>query len=290
MTGRQAFSDEAKAVLVTGSSSGIGHQIALTLAESGFLVFASVRKKADAEKVQSYHLPGLVPVYPLDLTNRRDIANAVELVSDELAKRNLEGLFALINNAGGGSPAPVELMDLDAFEIELKTRLVGSVALVQAFLPLIRKAKGRILWITTPAIIPTPYVASIHAADFAVNCLARTLDIELKKWEIPNVMIRCGGIKTEKGLKTTEEVEALLKNAPPERVALYREALEKWAGEMAEFDKKRTDPRKVAELILKVLNSKKPKHRYSIGHMARAAVFLETLPQGISDWILKKHF
>jgi NAD(P)-dependent dehydrogenase (short-subunit alcohol dehydrogenase family) len=93
----------------------------------------------------------------------------------------MTGLFALINNAGGGSPAPVELMDLETFRIELQARVLGSVAMVQAFLPMIRKGNGRIVWVMTPAIIPTPYVTNIHACDFAVNCIARTLDIEIKE-------------------------------------------------------------------------------------------------------------
>jgi hypothetical protein len=48
----------------------------------------------------------------------------------------------------------------------------------------------------TPAIVPLPYIASIHVCDFAANCLVRTLEIELKPWKIPQVMVRCGGIKT----------------------------------------------------------------------------------------------
>jgi NAD(P)-dependent dehydrogenase (short-subunit alcohol dehydrogenase family) len=146
----------------------------------------------------------------------------VETIQAELMRRRQAGLYALINNAGGGAIAPVELMDLEVFHKELQTRLVGSVALVQAFLPLLRKGGGRILWIMTPAAIPTPYVTSIHACDFAVNCLAHTLDLELKPWHIPSIQIRWGGIKTAKGLKTTAEVEAILQHPKGD---LYRKAL-----------------------------------------------------------------
>ncbi len=64
-------------------------------------------------------------------------------------------------------------MELDQFHRELQARILGSVAMVQAFLPLIRQASGRIVWIMTPALIPTPYVTSIHACDFALAAASK---------------------------------------------------------------------------------------------------------------------
>jgi NAD(P)-dependent dehydrogenase (short-subunit alcohol dehydrogenase family) len=207
-----------------------------------------------------------------------------------LRARKMDGLFALVNNAGGGKPAPVELMDLEGFRSELNSRLLGSAALVQEFLPLLRQGHGRIVWIMTPAIIPTPFVAAIHACDFAANCLARTLNIELKKWKIANIMVRCGGIRTPAGLRTRADVEAVLKANVLGRMDLYQEAFRKWGEEMAEFDKKRTPPLQVARTIGKALAAKSPRKRYSLGYMSKAAAFLELLPQRLADWILSKRF
>jgi NAD(P)-dependent dehydrogenase (short-subunit alcohol dehydrogenase family) len=281
---------DGRGVLITGCSSGIGRETAVKLAEHGFTVFATVRKESDAENLRGQHLPNLVPVCPVDLTHLDHIANAARIVTGELSRRGKQGLYALINNAGGGSPAPVELMDLDQFQGELQTRVLGSVAMVQAFLPLLRQAGGRIIWIMTPAMIPTPYVTSIHACDFAINCISRTLEIELKPWRIPNIMIRCGGIKTPAGFRTTTDVAAVLQKEPHARVALYEKALQKWAKDMAEFDEKRSEPGEVAETVLKALTSRLPKRKYSVGYMAGAAAFLEALPQSVADWILKTRF
>jgi len=203
----EARIQQLNGVLITGCSSGIGRATAVQLAARGFTVFATVRKEADAENLRSLNIPNLVPVCPVDLTNLDHIANSAKIVSEELNRRGKKGLYALINNAGGGAPAPVELMQLDQFHRELQTRILGSVAMIQTFLPLIRQAGGRIVWIMTPAMIPTPYVASIHACDFALNCVARTLDIELKPWRIPNIMIRCGGIKTPLRIGAARMVE-----------------------------------------------------------------------------------
>jgi NAD(P)-dependent dehydrogenase (short-subunit alcohol dehydrogenase family) len=288
--GLREMGNEAGGVLVTGCSSGIGRRTALSLAERGFIVFATVRKESDAASLRGQGLSGLVPVCPVDLAKTDEIRAAAAFVESELERRKIEGLSGLVNNAGGGGPAPVELLDPSILHTELRARLVGPVALVQAVLPLLRRAWGRIVWIMTPALIPTPYVAAIHACDFAANCLARTLDIELKRWRIPNIMIRCGGIRTPAGLRTVSDVEALLNNAPPDRKALYEEALRKWAEDMVRFDEKRTAPEKVAEVVVRALTAGKPRRRYSVGHMARAAALLELLPQPLADAILKTRF
>jgi len=284
------FRPAGEGVLITGCSSGIGRHAALALAGQGFTVFATVRKEADADSLRGLNMPGLVPVCPVDIADQEDASQTAAFVAAELARRGMNGLYALVNNAGAGRPMPVELLPLAEFHTELRARVLGSVALVQGVLPLLRRAGGRIVWIMTPALIPTPYVAAIHACDFAVNCVARTLDIELKPWRIPNIMIRCGGIKTPAGLRTVSDVEAVLRDGPQDRVALYDGALRKWAKDMAAFDGKRTDAGKVAEVIVRALTAKKPKRRYSVGRMAKAAAFLESLPQPVADWILRKRF
>lgn len=276
-----------KSALVTGSSSGIGRATALHLARLGCVVFATVRKKKDRDELAGLGESNLIPVSPLDLTLRDEIPPVREFVGSELRRLEISGLSALVLNAGGGAVAPVELMDLDGFERELRARLVGSVAMVQAFLPMLRAGEGRIVWIATPATIPTPYVASIHACDFAANCLARTLDIELQRWSIPSVQVRCGGIRTAKGLETTREAEAILRHPQAE---LYRDSLESWSAEMSDFDRKRTPPERVAELVARAILSRSPRRRYSVGYMRTAAAMLEALPQPMADRILKGRF
>jgi NAD(P)-dependent dehydrogenase (short-subunit alcohol dehydrogenase family) len=173
------------------------------------------------------------------------------------------------------------------FKTELQVRLVGAVAMVQSFLPLLRSGAGRLIWVVTPGLIPTPYVGSIHVCDFAVNCLARTLELELKPWRIPVVQIRCGGIKTAKGLETTAEVEKLLGRRGAE---LYRDRLTRWKEDMAEFDTKRTEPEVVARTIWQALTAAHPRRQYQVGHMVRVVGLLESLPQTLTDSILAMRF
>jgi NAD(P)-dependent dehydrogenase (short-subunit alcohol dehydrogenase family) len=279
--------DQPKSVLITGCSSGIGRAVAIVLANHAYTVFATVRKETDREKLLALNLPNLIPICPLDLTCTEQIGAAIETVRAELARRGQPGLYALINNAGAGQVAPVELLDTNLFQRELQTRLSGAVALVQAALPLLRAGQGRILWIMTPAAIPTPFVTSIHACDFAVNCLVRTLGIELQPWHIPLVQIRCGGIATSTGRQTTDGVEQILRHP---RGELYRARLTRWSAQMAAFDTQRTAPEKVGELVCRVLDAPRPRSRYAIGHMAGLAALLEALPQPWADAILRRRF
>jgi NAD(P)-dependent dehydrogenase (short-subunit alcohol dehydrogenase family) len=283
----QTLPPTQKSILITGCSSGIGQATALRLAKYGFTVFATVRKSADADQLRAWHIPNLVPICPLDLTRPTDIPAAVEQVQKEMASRGQEGLYAFINNAGGGGVSPVEMMDVEDYQRELQIRLSSPVALLQALLPLLRKGQGRILWITTPAIIPTPYVANIHTCDFAANCLVRTLEIELQPWRIPCIQIRCGGVKTASSEQKPDWIETMMQHP---RGELYRAVLEKWSRDIAVFDDQRIPAEKVGELIYKVLCAAKPKRRYSIGHMAGLAATLEALPHSLGDWIIKRRF
>lgn len=277
-----------KSILVTGCSSGIGRACAVLLADRGFTVFAAVRKETDAQNLRRLNLENLIPLCPLDLSRPEHLPQIFEKVCVELNKLGQEGLFAIINNAGGGFISPIELMDLNKFRTELETRLTGPIGLLQTFLPMLRKTQGRILWIVTPALMPIPFDSSIHACDFAVNNLARTLNIELKPWNIPVVMVRCGMIKTESVERSYGELESNIKNWPEEISKLYKKILDEVVKKWHDFDKKRTDPAEVAKIVYKVLTAQKPKNRYRIGYMSGKSAMLELFPQSFVDSIMMK--
>jgi NAD(P)-dependent dehydrogenase (short-subunit alcohol dehydrogenase family) len=276
-------------VLVTGCSSGIGRAVAIHLAENGFTVFATVRKQADADRLAELENPNLVPICPLDLTRPEQIPAVLATVQAELARKGKQGLYAIVNNAGGSMVAPIELMDLEKYHVELQTRLLGPVALLQAFLPLIRQAPGgRIVWIQTPALLPIPYVTSIHACDFAANCLARSLEIELKPWRIPNVLVRCGGINTPAATRSMQDLDQAFSQWPKERIDLYRAALEKEIASLGKFDEGRTDPVEVGKVVCTALKAARPRSRYQVGHMSNFAAFAELFPQSWVDALMAR--
>ncbi len=281
---------QRRAVLVTGSSSGIGYYTSMYLAEKGFTVLATVRKESDATRLREMGNPNLIPFSPLDLTKPEQIESTSEKIKGFLHSQDFNGLYGIVNIAGGGSIAPIELLDTHAFHSELKTRILGPVILLQHLLPLIREAQGRILWIATPALIPSPFLTDIHACDFAVNFIARTLNLELSQLQIPSILIRCGGIDTTSPQKTMNKLKESMSKWPKERLIYYEPALENLITEFEKFDRKRTKPIRVAEIIYKALTETRPHSRYRVGYMSGFAAFLELFPQPIVDWILKKRY
>ena len=179
-------------------------------------------------------------------------------------------------------------MDIADFRNELEKRILGPVSLLQKMIPLLRKTKGRILWIATPGLFPLPFLTDIHAPDFAVNYIARTLNIELSPDGIRNILIRCGGINTNSPKKSINHLKKKMDEWPSDRLASYKNSLSKFIDEQVKFDAERTEPTEVAKLIGKVLKVNKPKVRYQIGHLSKMGAFLEKLPQSWIDYIMEK--
>jgi NAD(P)-dependent dehydrogenase (short-subunit alcohol dehydrogenase family) len=278
-----------ESVLITGCSSGIGLATALYLAAHGVHVLAAVRKEPDAERLRGFRLAGLEPLCPLDMTQPAQIASAATAVKESLARRGREGLYAVVNNAGGGFISPLELMDLGRFRAEMETRVFGPVALLQELLPLVRRARGgRILWTATAGIVAIPNVASIHDCEFAMYGVAQTLHLELSPWNIPSIFIGCGGIRTAAVDRTEAELEVAMREWPREKLDLYARSLRKFQGQLHGFDAHRTEPEQVARTVYAALAAAKPKRKYLVGFQARPMSLLPLLPQSVLDGIFKR--
>ena len=128
-------------VVVTGTSTGIGAATAVHLASQGFRVFAGVRHQADGEALAARTSDELTPLI-IDITDEAAISAAADTVASAVGERGLAGL---VNNAGIVKPGPIEFQPLADFREQLEVNLVGHVAVVQAFLPLIRLGRGRIV-------------------------------------------------------------------------------------------------------------------------------------------------
>ncbi|MGA3015159.1 MAG: SDR family NAD(P)-dependent oxidoreductase, partial [Bacteroidales bacterium] len=278
MTGSQ------NSILITGASSGIGKATAIYLARESYTVLATVRREPDVKALNDLGIQNLKPIFPVDLTKQDQILAATGSVKRMIRERQIPPLWAIINIAGGGSITPVEMMDIYAYRNELEKRLVAPVILIQELLPLLRETHGRILWIATPGLFPVPYVTDIHAPDFAVNFLARTLNLELLPDGIKNILVRCGGINTPSVHRSEIELEEKLKNLPPGMAGLYQNRLQKVLSQNQKFDLNRTESVDVAKLIAKILATKNPKTRYHIGKMSGLGAFLEKLPQSWVDF------
>ena len=275
-----------KTVVITGASTGIGASCALHLDKEGFRVFAGVRKQSDAEALRSKASPRLTPI-SLDVADTLPISTAAGAVAGAVGEAGLDGL---VNNAGVVVPGPVEFLPLPELRRQLEINVVGQVAVTQAFLPLIRAAKGRIVNMGSIAgRMATPFSGAYGASKFALEAITDALRLELAPWDISVSIIEPGAVATpiwEKGMKSAE---AILAAVSPEALVLYGEAIEAARQTSAHSARNATDPIEVARVVEHALSSPKPKTRYVVGRQAklRAAVAL-LVPDRVRDNLVAK--
>jgi NAD(P)-dependent dehydrogenase (short-subunit alcohol dehydrogenase family) len=268
--------NESGGVVVTGASTGIGRATALHLDEKGYRVFAGVRKEADAKSLAEEGSDRLTPV-TIDVTKEPAIAAAKDEVERALGEDRLVGL---VNNAGVGDGGPVETMDLDVLRNVLEVNLVGQVAVTQAFLPLIRRAPGTIVFIASiGGRIASPFMSPYNTSKFGIEALGESLRQELAPWDIDVVVIEPGSIDTpiwEKGSQTIEEQTA---NLSPTAKRLYGKQLRRMDEVLSETASRGIPAEKVANAIHAAISEDNPKYRYLVGRDAKIAARLKgTLP------------
>jgi NAD(P)-dependent dehydrogenase (short-subunit alcohol dehydrogenase family) len=272
-------------VVVTGTSTGIGAATALHLAEEGFRVFAGVRRKPDGEALQAQTSVALTPLI-IDVTDEKTIAAAATTVADAVGERGLAGL---VNNAGIAKPAPLELQPMADFRAQLEVNLFGPVAMIQAFLPLIRRGGGRIVNVgSIGGILVLPLNGAYSASKFGMRAISDALRLELRQWNIHVSLIEVAPVETAIFGKTYAELDGLEMKLGETGFRLYEEqiAAVRKSTETAAAD---ADPALViAKAIHHALTSDKPKTRYLAGHGGKAIAAAAALPDRARDRALAR--
>jgi len=184
------------AVLITGASTGIGRAAALALLEVGFIVYAGVRDETTAHELAEKHGPRLRPLM-LDVTNPIDIANAFANITASAQVAGGGKLIGLVNNAGTTYKRPLETADLEQVRALFDVNVLGVLAVTQAFLPLLRRARGRVVNIgSVNGIISMPMQGPYSATKHALEALSDTLRQELAPLGVSVSLVSPGYIHT----------------------------------------------------------------------------------------------
>ena len=273
-----------KTVVITGASSGIGKAAAARLVQSGWHVFATVRKRTDGDTLQTEFGPGLKPVI-LDVTDRASILAAAEQVSSTL---NGNGLDGLVNVAGVGMVRPVEYVSPGELREIFDINLFGQIAVTQAFLPLLRQARGRIVNITSVgAHIAIPFGSPINASKAAFGIFSDTLRLELRAFGIHVSAVEPGAIKTPAVEKTLGKVEAVIRGLGTTGAAQYGEMLRRFVQRAYAREMNGSSPDVVARAVNHALTARRPRLRYRVGkHASLLAALARFLPDRLLDALL----
>ncbi|MBV8727834.1 MAG: SDR family oxidoreductase [Candidatus Eremiobacteraeota bacterium] len=269
------------AVLVTGTSSGIGKAIVEELAEAGFTIFATVRNEADLSAVETLHarVHGIL----LDVTDRESVAKAAQTV--EGSATPLEGV---VNNAGIAIGGPLEYLPLDELRRQLEVNVIGSLAVTQAFLPQLRAAHGRVIFIGSVAgRIAVPFIGPYSASKFALRAVADALRIELGPTGVHVSLIEPGSVRTPIWRKGRETRATLEERLGTEGAAHYGDALRAVMRQTEQEERIGMPPQRVARAVLRALTSRRPRAHYMLGAPARIGAILSLLPASLHDRFMR---
>jgi NAD(P)-dependent dehydrogenase (short-subunit alcohol dehydrogenase family) len=271
-------------VLVTGASTGIGAACAAALARAGYRVFGGVRTEDDGRRLAAA-VPGLTPVQ-LDVTDAGDLARAAQVVGEAVGEAGLAGL---VNNAGIAVAGPLEVVPIADLRRQLDVNVVGQVAVTQAMLPLLRRARGRIVLVgSISGRIAVPFLGPYAASKFALEAIADSLRVELAPEGLGVVLVEPGEVRTPIWDKGRAAGDALLARTPPEAVARYGrgiDAVQRLALRAAETG---ASPDTVAAVVVAAIAAPRPPSRRLVGRDAKARAWLARLPDRLRDRLVRR--
>ena len=265
--------ENKRVVLVTGASSGIGLACATHLAGRGYRVYGTSRQAATGQA-------GSVAMLVADVTDDHSVERAVAAVLEREGRLDI-----VVNNAGMGIAGPVENTSIEAAKRQLEVNFFGAFRVCRAVLPAMRRqGAGYIVNIgSIGGLIAIPYQAMYSASKFALEGLSESLRMEVRPFGVKVVIIEPGDHKTALTGNRTEMSGGTDVYSQSFQAALARTVHDEQSG---------PGPEQVARLLYRIVNTRDPRLRYTIGPATqRAAVWLKRLlPYSVTEYSMRTYF
>ncbi len=264
-----------KVIVVTGASSGIGKEIARTLSQNGYCVYAASRSVTTG-----YHHDGITDLH-MDIRSEASVVDALQFV-----EKKHNSIYALINSAGLGMTGSFEFTSDQEIRHLFDTNFFGIANVCRKAIPLLRKNKtARIINITSLAAqIALPYRSSYSASKFAVEGMSEALSLELKQFGIKVCIIEPGDFRTP--------INAHRLQAQQDDSAVYGDLHNTIRQQIIHEVNTAPTPEKIGTLVLRILKSKRPKLRYRIASPKALLSYrlMRILPSRWFEAILCKYY
>lgn len=262
-----SFSQQAKVILITGASSGIGLETAIRFIKKGHIVYGAARRMKLLSKVECL---GGHALY-MDLCKPDTIEAAVEAVIKKEGRIDI-----LINNAGYGQGGSVENVSIDDAKNQFEVNVFGLARLCQLVIPYMReRGSGRIVNISSIAgLFSSPFLGWYHASKYSVEAISDALRLEVQPFGIKVVIIEPGltgtdwGMIAAKGIKSNSEGTAYESNGN-NTAAFY----ERFYRQKKGISKTSI----IANAMEKASFSRFPKKRYPIGKFSKRFIWASKL-------------
>ena len=222
----------------------------------------------------------------LDITSEEDTASAADTLERETGS---EGLYGLVNNAGIVVPGPLEFIPIDAFRQQIEVNVVAQLAVTQAFMPALRRARGRVVFIgSISGLFALPLAGAYAASKYALEAVSDALRMELRAFGMPVVIIEPGQIHTPIWETSLARGDELYRNAPPELETYYGGPL-RGLRRRVKRGMRALPADRVAKVVERALTVRSPRARYIVGAEARLrAILKKVLPDSTRDAIVAK--
>ncbi len=265
----------SKVVLITGGSSGIGKSIGILLAEKGYTVYGTSRNPDKFKDFTAFKL------IALDVRNTESIQKAVHTIIEAEGR-----LDVLVNNAGVGITGPIEETPDEEIHKAFQTNLYGPISVMKAVLAQMRTQKsGHIVNVTSIAgYMGLPYRGIYSATKGALELVTEAMRMETKMFGVEIANVAPGDFATN--IAAGRYHTPVFDNSP------YKEVYGNMLKEMDSHVDSGSDPKIMAESVLKIIETKKPKIHYKVGaFMQKFSIVLKrALPDKVYEKMLMNHY
>jgi NAD(P)-dependent dehydrogenase (short-subunit alcohol dehydrogenase family) len=271
--------------LVTGANSGIGRATVNALVGKGWHVFAGLHH---ADHPGDAYDENHVTAVSIDVTDVSYLDAAVGVLAEHLGDR---GLDALVDNAGIGIAGPLECVPLAKLRTQLEINVIGQVAVTQRFLPLLRKAPGRIVFISSIGdTITMPFAGPLASSKAALSTIAHAWRQELSPWGIGVTIIAPALVHTDAAAKLQRDAEETVKSMPETDRRLYGATFTEMIRRSIKREEGGSPPTVIADAVVKALLARRPPTRVVAGKGGRALSMLAKLPVPVLDAVRRRLF
>ncbi|KAM9316805.1 D-beta-hydroxybutyrate dehydrogenase, mitochondrial-like [Gastrophryne carolinensis] len=283
---------EGRAVLITGCDSGFGNQLARRLLDMGFMVFATCLfpDGEGAQSLKSYptpDTPGTLKVIKLDVTSDKEVAEVKQYVQANLPSK---GLWGLVNNAGVSRWGQSDWHTIAQYQKVVDINLLGGIRTTLAFAPLIRKSKGRMVFLSSINAYLS-FLSGIYSMTKAgVERFCDSLRLEMIQHGVQVCIIEPGNYSPVTNIQAQISADAIWDTLSADaREASSKEYVEKITRRVNEkLASGSRNSYEVVDAIVDALTSATPKPRYLVASFAeKVSVYLSILlPTTLFDKIL----